>query len=45
MSIGSEQPRWDIAITAVTIELYKQIWDDRNTVVHGVTRTKAAKKL
>jgi hypothetical protein len=41
----NEKQRWSSVISTFTLDLYKQIWEDRNTFIHGTTSAEAAKKL
>jgi len=36
---------WDTHLVKLTIDLYKGIWDHRNTHLHGTTRLEAKEKL
>jgi hypothetical protein len=41
---NKKQPPWKLKITSIILTLHKNIWDDRNTFVHGKTIDEAREK-
>ncbi len=42
--IKQHSSRWDILLTKLTLDLHKQIWEDKNLYVHGATMRESQEK-